>query len=89
MKPIDEKTFLYILNYKRRNDGLSPCYRDIQQATGISSTSMVKLSLDRLAEAGKIEVVTGKSGGIKVIGGRWAMADELRPTYEIEEANYD
>lgn len=81
MKAVDEEVFAYIVAYKRAQDGLAPAMRDIKDVLTISSTSQVKLALVRLEQQGKIKQVPGKAGGIKVIGGRWAMASEDRPRY--------
>ena len=60
----------YIIAYKRRHDGLSPTYRDIMRAVGISSTSVVAGHIHRLQAAGRLRLGPGGRGFV-VPGGRW------------------
>lgn len=59
--------------------------REIKEAADLSSTSQVSLSLNRLEAAGKISGLRGKASGIKVVGGQWSMASEVRPGYEVSD----
>ena len=69
-----DRVFDYIVDYKSKHDGLSPAYRDIISAVGISSTSTVRYYLDNLEKRGKIELTEFKSRTIKVVGGSWTYA---------------
>lgn len=62
-----------IVDYKRRNDGCAPTVRELRNACGISSSSVVHHHLTRLEEAGLIERVPGKAGAICVVGGEWKL----------------
>ena len=84
MKPIDERIYACIVKYKRENDGVAPAMREICTYLNIASTSTIKNAFGRLQRAGKIELIPGKAGGIKVVGGRWSLASEERPVYEID-----
>lgn len=71
-----ETVYAYICRYKRRHDGLSPTLREIGDACGISSTSVVNYQLHKLHRAGRIRFHgDGKMRGIIVPGGRWTGPD--------------
>lgn len=78
---IDQKVYDYIVEYKRENDGLAPSIREIADRFEINSTSTIKNILGRLVRDNKIELISGKAGGIKVVDGRWSLASEERPAY--------
>lgn len=65
--------YLAIIEHKRAHDGNSPTLRDMQDACGISSTSVVAFYLRRLAAAGLIELQDGHTRSIRVVGGRWSF----------------
>jgi SOS-response transcriptional repressor LexA len=68
----------YIILYKRRHDGVAPTVREIMDACGISSTSVVAYHLKRLEAAGKIICGDfGSSRAIEVVGGRWVPPGEV------------
>lgn len=74
----DRPVFDFIVRYKTANDGLSPTYREIKTACGVSSESVVASILRRLEERdGLIELVPGRAG-IKVVGGVWKYRREMR-----------
>ena len=73
-EPVHDPDMLYryICRYKRLHDGLSPTIREIGDACGISSTSVVNYNLQKLAKAGLIKRYGGgKTRGIVVVGGEW------------------
>lgn len=80
-----------VLNYirKRRRDGLlAPSHREIMQATGISSTSMVKATLDDLEMEGYITRQTNIARSIQLVGTTSDMiatlADILEPLVSMD-----
>jgi SOS-response transcriptional repressor LexA len=74
MHPREKAIFQYIQTYKAENDGLSPTHREIGDATGIKSTSLVNRYLGHLADEGLIRLRRdGNSRGIIVVGGSWSM----------------
>lgn len=69
-----QKIYNFITDYKTANDGLSPSHREIATACDISSINTVSNHIDKLVDAGMIEMRSGISKrvrGIKVVGGRW------------------
>lgn len=69
-RPAD--VYKFILDFKEANDGISPTLDEIGQACDITSKSVVKYILDRLADQGKIYLANNaKTRMIKVVGGRW------------------
>ncbi len=66
--PLNEKhrrILAFIDDYTAEN-GFPPSIRDIKEATGISSTSVVKYHLDRLVREGLIEQEAGISRGLRL-----------------------
>jgi repressor LexA len=62
----------FIIKYKRRHDGNSPTFREIQEGCRISSTSVVNYYLRGLEDANMIRrAEKGASAKIEVTGGRW------------------
>lgn len=59
-------TFLAILQYQRQN-GFMPSMRDLVEATGINSTSLIRRHLQTLEEEGLIARAAGKARAIRVI----------------------
>ena len=74
------RLFKYIVTYKRLNDGNSPRIRQIGQACGVTSTSMVDRYLKQLEQAGMIRII-GEPGflpTIQVVGGKWVYGRSNR-----------
>ena len=88
MSKLDEKVYDFIVSYKRKNDGLSPSYREIGRYLDASSTSVVKNVLTHLQNNNRIEIIPGKAAGIMIVGGHWSMASEERPTYKPEPVKW-
>ena len=66
-----EAILQFVIAYKQEHDGISPTIREISDALGLNSTSLVKFYLERLEEGGKIQMVANSSRGIMVTGGAW------------------
>jgi len=72
MNKTDERVLEFIIEYKEKNDGLSPSFREIRDGVGaVSSTSHVSFVIDNLERDGKIEVEKERTRSIKVVGSRW------------------
>ena len=66
--------YRYILAFKAANDGNSPTVRQIGDACNITSTAVVRYYLNRLIEAGRIEMpLRGASRMIVVPGATWLV----------------
>jgi len=65
-----ESLLKWIVLYKEAHDGDSPSIREIQDALGISSTSVVEYLLKKLAGDGKIRREPNRKS-IEVVGGEW------------------
>ena len=78
MCEVRDKMLAFIIGYKKQHDGNSPTYREIMQATGVSSTSTVAYHLERLEVAGVIErpQMVGNARIIEVVGGRWVEPEK-------------
>lgn len=71
--------FGYIVAYKRRHDGLSPTLREMQDALGYSSASVVRTDVESLIMEGRLRTLgRSRSRGIMVVGGHWEMAQEAQ-----------
>ena len=59
--------------------GIPPTFREVGQAVGLRSTSVVRYHLRRLQELGAIRMpqASGSSRGIEVIGATWAPPEHL------------
>ncbi|MHC4088707.1 MAG: LexA family protein [Planctomycetota bacterium] len=64
--------FEFIVRYKQAHDGNSPSVREIQDACGISTPSLVHYHLGELETVGWIELTRFQSRSIQVEGGRWS-----------------
>jgi repressor LexA len=63
-----EQILSFIVAFMQANHGHAPTYREIQSGLKISSTSVVKYHIDKLEEAGLIQVSRNKSRLITVVG---------------------
>jgi SOS-response transcriptional repressor LexA len=66
-----EDVLKFICRYKRLHDGVAPTYREIMEAVGITSTSVVKYHLSLLEMEGRIVQGDGSARAIEVVGGQW------------------
>jgi len=68
----------YIIDYKRATQGHSPTIREMMAALGITSTSALRYSLNKLTERGCIELASGRGEAldIRIPGARWVGPDE-------------
>lgn len=69
----NESIYNFIIEYKKNNDGNSPSLRDICNALGINSTSLVQNRLFELEEEGKIVCNATIPRFINVVGGKWDL----------------
>jgi len=67
-----KKMMDYIIGYKEQNNGLSPTVREIGDACGMSSTSLVNHHLEELVRIGELKRI-GSSRNLSVVGGRWTF----------------
>jgi SOS-response transcriptional repressor LexA len=72
MSELEKIILAYIKGYKRMHDGNSPSFREIMKSCNMSSTSHVSYCLERLEEAGEIQVKGQRF--IVVAGGYWRVA---------------
>jgi SOS-response transcriptional repressor LexA len=77
-KPMVEKVYEFIVKFKGGHDGNSPTIREIGDACGISSTSVVVYWLIRLEDQGLIRRPEPPIGNryackIEVVGGEWVL----------------
>jgi SOS-response transcriptional repressor LexA len=63
----------FIVAYKSAHDGNSPSVREIGEAVGISSSSVVTHILGNLERAGAITRTGEAARAIVVTGGQWSM----------------
>jgi SOS-response transcriptional repressor LexA len=63
--------FQAIITHKQTNDGNSPTIRQLMDATGITSTSVVAYHLRKLETSGLISRNPFDSRAINVPGGKW------------------
>jgi hypothetical protein len=73
MKHDLDHIYNFIVGYKLSHDGNSPSFREIGDACGIASTSMVKRALADLIGNGKLALngAPFQSRCIEVVGGEW------------------
>ncbi len=64
-----DKVYRFILDYKVKNDGCAPSYREIMVSCGFSSLAYVDYLLRKLEDAGQI--VRAGQRHIRVVGGQW------------------
>ena len=75
-RPAVERVYEYLVQYKSSHDGNAPTVREIGEACGISSTSVVHYWLIRLTNQGLIRRPEPKIGmrcstQIEIVGGKW------------------
>lgn len=71
----DERILRFLWEYKIKNNGNSPSYREIGAAVGIASMSVVYLHVQRLADRGKIYLIgEGRHRGIGLPGGEYVRS---------------
>jgi SOS-response transcriptional repressor LexA len=78
--PRDVRIFGFIKAYKQDHDGNSPTIREIGEASGIASTSLVLFYLNKLEKQGLIRRPEPEFGHrfaatIEVVGGLWRMEE--------------
>lgn len=82
LSPKDIEILNCIVMFKSKHDGNSPSIREIGDACGINSTSVVRYHMDRLERFGMIE--RAGSGHeprmIRVIGGCWLPPGQIVTT---------
>lgn len=69
------KIMEFLVSYKIAHDGNSPNCREIMEACGLSSTSVVNYHLDILEQSGSILRTRGMSRHIMIQGGRWTYEE--------------
>lgn len=70
------RIFDFIVDFKRKNDGISPSFREIRLATG-AGQSTIFYHLHILEDQGLIALVSGSARNIKIIGGEWRLGDRV------------
>lgn len=75
-----DKVFDIIVAYKRTHNGNSPSIREIGEAMGIGSTSLIFTYLTHLREEGRIEYDPVISRSITVVGSEWWFAPSVSPS---------
>jgi SOS-response transcriptional repressor LexA len=73
----NEDIYNFIVEFKKANDGNSPSLRNICDALGINSTSLVQNRLFELEEEGKIVCNATIPRFINVVGGKWAFSEHV------------
>ena len=85
--PNYQKVYDYLIAFKIANQGNSPTIREIGDACGVSSTSVVRYYLDGLVKAGLIE--RNKKGHrnlcISIPGARWLPPPHIKANAESEQ----
>lgn len=66
-----DKLYKFIVEHKVNNDGNSPTLREMCEAMGMNSTSLLSYYLDALEKRGKIERGQNDTRSIRVVGGKW------------------
>jgi SOS-response transcriptional repressor LexA len=69
----DDEVLQYIIEYKAGHDGNSPSIREIKEAMGMSSSSVVVYYLNKLIRQERITRIAGSARSICVKGGRWQL----------------
>lgn len=85
----DRLVYDAIIEYKAAHDGNSPSNRDLVRMAGYKSTSGISAALDRLCEAGLIQLPEpGKTRGIEVVGARWCDPDTYAEVVRAVSAHF-
>ncbi len=69
-----KKMFKFIVKYKSKHNGVSPNIREIGNACGISSTSLVNCYLSAMEKDSLIRNPKKVARGIEVVGAIWIYA---------------
>lgn len=73
------KVYDYIVEHKAKTAGVSPTLREIRDGAGISSTSLVRYTLDILEKRGRIRRPAGSAvRWIELPGERWIPPDDAQ-----------
>ncbi len=74
----------YIIEFKRKNNGLSPTMREMAEAFH-TSTSAINYYLSRLEALGAIEFYgNSKARSIMIPGSEWRMIPDVKERKEVE-----
>ncbi len=74
----------YIIEFKHKNNGLSPTMREMAEAFH-TSTSAINYYLSRLEALGAIEFYGNtKARSIMIPGSEWRMIPEIKDQKEVE-----
>lgn len=78
--PKYQQIYNFIVEFKSANDGNTPTYRQIADACGVSSTSMVSSYLFEMEKVGMIERKRQGNGMAKIVipGARWLAPIHLK-----------
>lgn len=63
----------YIISYKMSHNGNSPSIREMVDAMGVSSVSVIEYHLKKLVRDGRITRTRGAARSIEVRGGLWRL----------------
>lgn len=66
-RPWRQAAILRVIRASYERDGRPPTIKELQDATGISTTSVVAYNLRRLQEQGLIRIDDGMSRGIRLV----------------------
>lgn len=90
MDQMSQKTYDFIIQYKRDHDGNSPGREEISQAIGLRSRSGVNEYLARLVALGLITLGgRGQAKAIYVVGGKWTLGSSVDPLPQIKENRHE
>ncbi len=89
MNPHDGKpkqVYEFIIAYKEAHDGNSPAFRQIGDACGISSTSVVNFYLVFLEEQGLVKVERSwQTRSISIVGASWKRPEPAAAVYALTD----
>ena len=71
MSEREKEIYAFIIRYKMSHDGNSPSIREIGEAVGIGSTSLILHYLQNLEKCSAITMDGQRA--ISVVGGSWVM----------------
>ncbi len=76
----------FIIAYKTAHDGNSPTFRQIGDACGITSTSVVNFYLVFLEEQGLVKVERSwQTRSISIVGASWRPPEHVGHSYRITD----